>query len=222
VERPTCHSDNSNLWLRWWVIKQSINKCSLWFNSAAAQQHAAIRSHPPSSGVGKRIGKEKRTGKFMDWDKNYLRSQKRNRKIIVIIIIIYLYICNTHDAQRNCSPTTDRSPASLQVAAIPLANSPQFFKDFAWCHMAWNIRLASLSKLSLYCPLIASCDPQYPPLAGQYKKLKNWNIRGPVQHCLATLEQLVCYQHYFSSKAKTQHHNRKKIISSETRAVLYG
>lgn len=37
----------------------------------------------------------------------------------------------------------------------------------------------------------------------QYKKLRNWNGPGSVQHCSATIKTLVYYQHCFSPTAKT-------------------
>ena len=39
----------------------------------------------------------------------------------------------------------------------------------------------------------------------------SWNILGSAQHCSATTQPSVCYQHCFSPKAKTHHHIRHCI-----------
>lgn len=72
----------------------------------------------------------------------------------------------------NCSPPTNWCPASLHAAAAHQTNSPLFsgfccccrlfvcvFVCFAWCHLVWNIPLASVAQLSWFCPHPSPCAP---------------------------------------------------------------
>jgi len=59
---------------------------------------------------------------------------------------------------------------------------------------------------------------------GQYKKLKNWNVLGSVQHCSTTTGNMVCYLFFFFiQKTKRSHHTKyyktKKKINSQLKQV---
>ena len=91
-----------------------------------------------------------------------------------------------------CHLTTDAQSLS---SGCPQITSLQF-QSSTWCHMLWNIPLASLDQLCWFCP--SSCAPSTPSLAGQCEKLKCPQLR---KHCSATATPL-CYQRCFSPKSK--------------------
>lgn len=144
----------------------------------------------------------------MNWDKNYLIRQKRKE---IIMVIVYMYH-KISDAQHNCSLSSNWCPASLWAVtalwpALPVYSS-------AWCHMVWNIPLASLGQLFWFCLLPApwittpSCQDN----------MRSWNIFGCVQHCSAAAKTSLCYQHCSFHKAKSSHHTiqceEKQLCSS--------
>lgn len=98
---------------------------------------------------------------------------------------------------------------SSQAAAASPANTPglQFF------HMIWFLyHIANLfGQFRPAALFLSSPSNLWPPgslLAGQYEKLKAWNILGSVQHCAATSKTLVCSQHCCSPKANIKYHTR--------------
>jgi len=52
-------------------------------------------------------------------------------------------------------------------------------------------------------PPSSLCAPLPPSPAGQYEKLKNYDVLGSVQHCSATIQTPVCCPRCFSLNAKT-------------------
>ena len=95
---------------------------------------------------------------------------------------------------------TDAQPTSKQWLLPAHSQFPPVFKFFHMKSCGMEYPVGHLVSAVLM--------PPAPSLAGQYEKLRNWNILGSVWHCSAPTKPLVCYQHCFSLKVKTQHNTR--------------
>jgi len=114
------------------------------------------------------------------------------------------------------------SPTNAQLVPVqqspPWPASPKFMCS-AWCHMVWNIPLASWRQLSWLWPLPAACASAASPLAGQCEKLRSpWlSVSTAQQHlnhqCVINIILIP------NPKQSTISATRKKInsIPAETR-----
>jgi len=75
--------------------------------------------------------------------------------------------------------------------------TPHHFILFPWCHMGWNIPLASLGQLSWFRSLL---EPPQPP--HWQDRMGSWNILGSVQNCSATSKQQCVINIVFLLKPK--------------------
>ena len=97
-------------------------------------------------------------------------------------------------------------PLSMLLSRHHLTQLPSefhFSPDAIRCEISlWQCRSAGLllSPPSSWCP---------PAPRWQHRVLRSGTICGSVQHCSATTEPRLCHQHWFSPKAKTQHHTRQ-------------
>lgn len=90
-----------------------------------------------------------------------------------------------------------RSP--LSTLSFHMDNSSQFYCS-ARNQMSGNISMVSLGQLSCLCPLPSSCAAS-PPF--QPSSMRSQQSLTQCKHCSVTT--LMCYQHYFHPKCKTQH-----------------
>lgn len=147
--------------------------------------------------MGERTGKK--WVELIGWNKRYWLRQKRKKEITGMIIThIYAYLYRTSDAQTNCSPLTDWCPDSSQAVVAPLANCPQFYGCFCLFVCLHNVMWYGISLCTVWVSSPSSVPlqllvPQPPSLAGQYEKLRSWNILGSVQHCSAATKMSVCH-----------------------------
>ena len=99
-----------------------------------------------------------------------------------------------------------RIPLSMLLSRHHLTQLPSefhFSPDAIRCEISlWQCRSAGLllSPPSSWCPPAPHWQPRV---------LRSGTICGSVQHCSATTEPRLCHQHWFSPKAKTQHHTRQ-------------
>jgi len=96
--------------------------------------------------------------------------------------------------------TNAKQVPKQQQVAWPTPHHFQAFSTF-YC-MVWNFPLPSLAEVSWSLSYLLV--PCIHPLTGHCKQLRNWSIFGSVQHCSAKTETSVCYEQYFSPKAKAQ------------------
>ena len=124
----------------------------LWFNPAAAQHYTAVCSLPPPSGMGEGIRKKKKL--WVQIKKNYLISQKSRTTVMIIIWHIptkqVMHNAIAHRPPTDSQPVIEQQLSPSQIASV-------FKSFFAWCHIMWNIPLASSGQLSWFCPLPDPC-----------------------------------------------------------------
>ena len=145
-----------------------------WFNPSRQLSTTQPLAHcPPTPGMRERIRKKK----LVSWDKDSLIGQKGmknndndNNNMTIVILKELNY---TKQVVHNVIAHHLLTDAQLvpEPRSTPPSQLPQCIY-WAWCHMVWNIPLASLGQLSWLCPIPASRAPPAFLLAG-HKKLKN-------------------------------------------------
>ena len=118
-----------------------------------------------------------------------------NMKLIPVFSLS-VYMCvgvyKTSDAQHDCSPPAEQCPASSQAPADNPANLLPFFQVFLrWCYMVWNNNFFSLSQLSLFCPLPASCAPSSSLIIPHWQdSTRSWKAEMPLVQYSSAQQQL--------------------------------
>lgn len=121
----------------------------------------------------------------------------------------------TRGNDANQLPPADQCPASLQATAT-LECTSACLSCWAGCYMVGNISLLWVSYLScvssqIPCLLVAEWEMEKAVM--QYK------------HWSAVAETLVCYQHLFGQKSKTQHYTgcyeESQLHASQTQYTIW-
>jgi len=118
----------------------------LWFNPSQQLSTTQLLAHrpPPASGMGRRIAKKPsktRNLRQRQFNRTIKEEKKNNNN----------WIYKMSDVQCNCSLPTDQPFPKRWSCRWPTP----WFIYWAWCHMAWNIALASLGQLCWLCSLWA-------------------------------------------------------------------
>ena len=135
--------------------------------------HNRSLTHPPQWDGGENW--KRREVELIGWDKNYLLRQKRKKeRSVMMIIYVYNIYLQTGDAQHNCSPPVNQCSSS-NCTSSQLPGS-------VWCHIVWNISLASLGQLSGSVPSHLLVPPTQTPIPGRTV----WEAENLVQPLLCT------------------------------------